>query len=135
MRIWIFTLVCILFLTGCAKIQTGRNNEPSAIIIRNSTGIYIEEVLIRGIAKQDQYVRVGAISPVPAGVSQIIGRSANPPELPGQMEVCWVPVSENQMCRQKDITAVLKGSTDQENALVFEIVRGSEVRVYLERGQ
>ncbi len=134
MRIWIFTLICTLFLTGCAKIQTGRNTEPSAVIIRNSTGIYIEAVLIRGIAKQDQYVRVGAISPVPAGVSQIIGRPANPPKLPGQMMVCWVPVKANQVCRQKDISAVLKDSTDQA-ALVFEIVQGSEVRVYLERRQ
>ncbi len=134
MRIWIFTLACILIFTGCTKLPTGRNNEPSAVIIRNTTGIYIEEVLIRGISKQDRYVRVGAIAPVPAGASQIIGRPANPPQLPGQMMVCWVPVKGDQVCRSKDITSVLKGSTDT-SALVFEIIRGSEVRVYLEGEQ
>jgi len=131
-RLYILFYVVIILIVGCANFPISQNKEPATIIIRNSSSIYIEEASIREVKMQNKHVRMGAISPLPAGVSQVIGRPTNPPKLPKEIIICWVDEAQKERCRQEDITAVLKGLKDPVTALVFEIRSRSEVRIYLE---
>ncbi len=137
MRRFSFYVVCLFTIfsictMGCKSLPIHAKSEPATIIIRNSSQFYIETVTISGIKKQNQYMRVGAISPLPQGVSQVIGRSTDPPLLPPKIPFCWVIETDNKICKQMDLRPVLNKSNAEGKALVFEILTRSEAMVYLE---
>ena len=134
MKFWpyIFSCTLITLVSGCIGLPISQNNEPETIIIRNSSATYLEEVSIRGNKTGNQYIRVGAISPLPVGVSQIIGRSTNPPRLPSEIYICWGDQAQKEICKQENIKAVLKNPAGTGKALVFEILSLSDVKVCLE---
>lgn len=132
-KIWMsIFFVFINFMAGCTSLSLGQKNEPSLIIIRNNASFNIEQVSIRGIKKHGRHSRVGMISPLPKGVSQVIGRPTNPPELPRELLICWVAEAEKENCKQKNIREVLKGVAGSGTALVFEIRSQSDAKIYLE---
>ena len=110
---------------SCTPVLKGRQAEPSAIYIRNASGIHIDSIRISGEKRHGRLTPVGEISPLPAGVTQMVGRPSNPPKLPRQLTICWKP-ADRQICRDKDISGILKGGDRGNEALVFEIEsRGS----------
>jgi hypothetical protein len=71
------------------------------------------------------------LSPLPIGVSQVIGRSTNPSKLPKKVIICWSDGVQKEICEQAYIKAVLKDPIGPKTAIVFEIFKGSDVSVYL----
>jgi hypothetical protein len=134
---WLCILFCVFInlVIGCIGLPTIQKSEPTTIIVRNSSDTYLEEVSIRGSKKQNQYSRMGAISPLPIGISQVIGRGTNPPKLPQKLIICWLDGAKKEICKQVDIKTILKSSQDANRALVFEIFSPSDVRIYLENMQ
>jgi len=79
-------------------------------------------------------IRMGSISPVPKGVSQIFGRSSQPSNIPWQINVCWINNDDKELCKLVSLKTVLKRATTiSGEALVFEILPFSDVTVYLEK--
>ena len=125
----------ILMSMGCETIPVSKKVEPTSIIIRNSSHEYLKEVSLSQNRKRDTgSIRMGSISPVPQGVSQIFGRPSQPPNLPGQINVCWIDNDDKKFCKLVELKSVLKGATETSGkAIVFEILSLSKISVYLEK--
>lgn len=134
LRGYILFFAFITLAIGCSGFPINQKDEPAIIVIRNSSETHIEEVSIRWVKKQSQYVHVGAISPVPVGVSQVIRRPTNPPRLPEKAIICWMPSgAQKEICKQKEVRVILKNSAGAKDSLVFEIMKQSNVNIYLEK--
>lgn len=127
------TALISFIINACAGFSNHQSREPRTIIIRNSTDMFIEEVLISAIKSSSRYTRIGAVSPVPSGVSQVIGRSADAPELPNDVIICWL-TRVGRKCQNSDLRLVLKQSSGPEDAIVIEVLSFNEVKVHLEPG-
>ncbi len=125
-------LICTL---GCETIPVSGKSEPASIIIRNNSNEYLKEVSLSETRKRDTgSIKMGSISPVPKGVSQIFGRPSQPSKLPGQIDVCWINKDDKKFCRLVVLKSILKGSTSiSGKAIVFEILPLAEINVYLEK--
>ena len=129
-------LICLLYCLvnmSCTGVSARKKNEPAVFFIRNSSGHYIEEVVIHGDRQANRHTRMGAISPLPAGVTQVFGRPSNAPGLPGKINICWGADAANLFCKKTEISSVLKSSYGPGNAIVIDILSASEVKVYLEK--
>ncbi len=129
-RFFIFLIILCLFQGGCANRPILSSSEPVAIVIKNSSGIDIDEVTVRGTKSRNSFTPMGVIAPLPAGVSQVVGRPSNPPKLPTDLFCCWVIDGTREICREVNLKKVLKGNVSG-TALVFEIHDPSSVSAYL----
>ena len=78
-------------------------------------------------------IRVGMISPVRAGVSQVFGRPSSPPPLPKQVVISWVDYAQRQHEREISLEQVLTDPDAQtRDSLVFEITAAGRINVYRE---
>ncbi len=123
--------VFIWLPVSCTPVLKVSQVEPSAIYIRNSSDEHIDSIRIRGERGHERGNSVGGLSPLPAGVTQVLGRPSNPPKLPGKLIVCWEK-SGGQICQAKDIEGILKGLGSFDTALVFDIQPQSTLNIYLE---
>ncbi|MCK5492358.1 MAG: hypothetical protein KAJ14_04525, partial [Candidatus Omnitrophica bacterium] len=65
---------------GCSIIQRTKYAEPAIIAVRNNSGKSLSVVTLREARNAgNKQVRMGSISPVPRGVTQVIGRPSSPP--------------------------------------------------------
>ena len=130
--IFCYIIMCTL---GCESIPVSQNREPTIIIIRNNSNEYLKEVSLSENRKRDTgSIRMGSISPVPKGASQIFGRSSQPSNIPRQINVCWINSDDVELCKLVSLKTVLKRATTiSGEALVFEILPFSKVTVYLEK--
>jgi hypothetical protein len=122
---------------GCQSIPVSWNNEPTIIIIRNSSNEYLEQVSIKEDRERERggiHVQRISISPVPIGISQSVGRPTHPSKFPSQIKICWTNIDNKEFCKQVSIKKVLKEASEiPGEALVFEILPFSEINVFLER--
>jgi hypothetical protein len=127
-------LVAVLAGLGCALMPQAPRAEPASIFVKNVSGGHLRWVtLTEARKKSGQSVRLGTISPVPAGTSQGMGRRSDPPPLPLWVEVRWADAHGQQYGSEVSLEAILKKATGAPNeALVFRIYARGNLEVVLE---
>jgi len=97
--------------------------EPPILIVRNASGVDLRTVSLRAPAEsRAQNPRIGSVSPVPKGASQVFVRPSPPPPLSRELEVTWVDALGASYTRRVSLELALKEATGEPGeALVFEI--------------
>ena len=123
-----------LIAGGCSTLDGTNYAEPRIITVRNSSGIYLSSVSLRGVVEPGgKSIRVGTISPVGAGVSQVFQRPTHPPPLPKRVVISWAIRGQRPYEREISLERVLTDPEAQtRDSLVFEITASGRVRVYRE---
>ena len=115
-------------------IETPKYSEPKKIAIKNGSGIQLYEVFLR--EKTDstaESFRVGQISPVPIGATQLIARPSSPPPFPRKVIISWIDSTQRQYNHETSLEIVLSTpSIETIDILVFEIGPSGRIRVYAE---
>lgn len=125
-----FTFVLV---AGCASMEKGRSIEPRVIIVRNNSGVDLNVVSLREVGKSDeQSARLGSVSPVSRGVSQVFVRPSPPPPLPDVLDVSWTDSRGREQAAQVSLKEVLKSSGSKGDVLIFEIRPLGRIDIYLE---
>ena len=119
---------------ACTTMPFGGSAEPAVIAVRNRSGADIATVTLRQPgASPYQASRFGSVSPVPAGVTQSVGRPSDPPRLAGTVTLEWVDGQGRTHSRDVPIRGALKNATGAEGeTLVFEIGPFDDVLVFVE---
>jgi hypothetical protein len=119
---------------GCAIQSQARHAEPDTILVRNMSGAPLSWVVLAEARKKaGQSVRLGRISPVPAGSVQGMGRPSNAPALPLSVAVRWADAYGQEYESEVSLTEILKKATGvPEEALVFRIFARGQLDVVLE---
>ena len=127
-------VAAMLFGFGCALMPQARHAEPGSILVKNMSGGHLRWVtLTEARTKPGQTVRLGTISPVPAGTSQGMGRRTDSPPLPLWVEVRWADAHGQQYRSEVSLEEVLKKATGApDEALVFRIYARGNLEVVLE---
>jgi hypothetical protein len=123
-----------LILGGCSAIIRTNHTEPKIIAVRNSSGINLSVVSLREVMKSGKKsVRMGSISPVQTGVTQIFNRPSSPPPLPQQVAISWADYAQRQYEREISLKQVLTDpNAKTRDTLVFEITPSGRINVYWE---
>lgn len=129
----IFT-VGSLITGGCSTFRGTNYTEPKIIAVRNSSGINLSVVSLREVRKPGKNpVRVGSISPVQTGVTQVFKRPSSPPPLSKQVVISWADYSQRQYEREISLEQVLTDPNAQtKDTLLFEITASGGINVYRE---
>ena len=119
---------------GCAFTAGDRSSEPSVIIVRNNSGFHVQEIMIlEANGAGHKPVRFGSIAPLPAGVSQVIGRPSSPQRLPRSVDIVWIDAQAERNIRRIALKQVLRNATGGPGeAIVFQIGPLGDVTVSLE---
>ncbi len=119
---------------GCSTIRGANYEEPKIIAVRNSSGINLSVVSLREVSKPGgKSIRMGSISPVQAGVTQIFERPSSPPPLPKKLVISWIDYTQRQYEREISLEQVLTDPNAQtRDTLVFEITVSGRINVYRE---
>ena len=123
-----------LIAGGCSAIIRTNYAEPKIIAVRNSSGINLSVVSLREVRKPGgKSVRMGSISPVQTGITQVINRPSSPPPLPKQIVISWADYAQRQYEREISLEHVLTDPNAQtRDTLVFEITASGGINVYRE---
>jgi len=123
-----------LIAGGCSTIKKTNYAEPRTIAVRNSSGINLSVVSLREVRKPGgKSIRMGAISPVQTGVTQVFNRPSSPPPLPKQVVISWADYVQRQYEREISLEQVLTDPNAQtRDTLVFEITASGRINVYRE---
>jgi len=123
-----------LIADGCSTIEGTSYAEPRIIVVRNSSGIHLSAVSLRGVIEPSgKSIRVGTISPVGVGVSQVFKRPTQPPPLPKRVVISWAIRGQRPYEREISLERVLTDPEAQtRDSLVFEITASGRIDVYRE---
>jgi hypothetical protein len=86
-------LLCLftVFTLGCSNQQRVKYPEPTTIAVRNNSGISLYVLTLKGVStSEEEQVRMGGISPLPRGTTQVIRRPSSPPPLPEWVIISWM---------------------------------------------
>ena len=121
-----------MLVGGCSAIQRTKYPEPTSIAVRNNSGISLSVVTLRGVRNSgDKQVRMGRISPVPRGATQVFKRSSSAPPLPGQVIISWTDYYQRQYEREISLEKILSDpNTQTKDSLIFEIGSSGRISVY-----
>lgn len=128
-----------LTAVACTSGHTARHPlhtaEPKTIIIRNHSGVNIDEVRLSARGRSDDgAIQFGAISPVLNGVDQAVVRGSSPPPLPSYLYLMWEEAQFVNVTVGVSLERVLaQASGHPAEALVFELRPKNKVSAYLER--
>ena len=117
---------------GCSTIQTTKYAEPKIIAVKNNSGTSLSVVTLRGVRNSNEkQVRMGRISPVPRGATQVFNRSSSSPPLPGQVIISWTDYYQRQYEQEISLDKILSDpDTQTKDSLVFEIRPFGRISVY-----
>jgi hypothetical protein len=123
----------LVLIVGCASMQKGRNIEPRVIVVRNNSAVDLNVVSLREVGKSDEHsARLGSVSPVSRGVSQVFVRPAPPPPLPDVLDVSWTDSRGRKQTARVSLKEVLNNPSSKGDVLIFEIRPLGRIDVYLE---
>ena len=128
----IITIV-LLLSDGCFPVKMAKYHEPSIIAIRNNSGNHISNVSFNEMSvSAKQPVRIGSVSPVLNGTTQIFERPSSPPPLPERVIVSWTS-PDNELHEQEVLLKkILADPNAQANEiLIFELSPSGRVSVFL----
>ena len=117
---------------GCSTIKRAKYPEPKIIAVKNNSGTSLSVVTLRAVRnsneKQD---RVGRISPIPRGVTQVFRRPSPPPPLPARVIISWTDYDQRQYERDISLEEILGDpDTQTKDSLTFEIRPFGRISVY-----
>jgi hypothetical protein len=124
-------------LAACSAAR--RAPEPGTILVRNHSGADLQVVSLHDV--RDGRVagsgggggRMGAVSPVPRGVTQRVGRASDPPPFPAEVELRWTLASGETRSQRIAMDAVLAGATGAPGeVLVLELLPDGTARAVVE---
>ncbi len=117
---------------GCSIIQRTRYAEPAIIAIKNSSGKSLSVVTLKEARNSgNKQVRVGSISPVPRGATQVFRRPSSPPPLPARVIISWTDYDQRQYEREIILEKVLSDpNTQTKDSLIFEIRSSGRISVF-----
>ncbi len=117
---------------GCSIIQRTRYAEPAIIAIKNSSGKSLSVVTLKEARNSgNKQVRVGSISPVPRGATQVFRRPSSPPPLPARVIISWTDYDQRQYEREIILEKVLSDpNTQTKDSLIFEIRASGRISVF-----
>lgn len=122
-------LAWLLVLQGCSSLEQHSSRGPSAIGVLNSSGIHIQQISFHAPASAGKAgYRVGLISPLPEGITQVLGRGSQPRPLPQLGVLSWVDVSGQTRSRTIDpgiLTNQPSGAADE--MLLIEVLADGRV--------
>ena len=127
----ILSMISIL-TGGCSTIQKTMYPEPTTIAVRNNSGISLSVVTLREIRNSDdKQVRMGSVSPVPRGATQVFKRPSSPPPLPAQVIISWTDYDQGQYEQEISLEKILSGpNTQAKDTLIFEIGQFGRINVF-----
>ena len=128
-------LSMILFISGSCSVQKRTTySEPKIISVRNNSGTYLPIVSLREVPDAvGKSVRMGSVSPVPNGATQIVGRPSPPPPLPKQIIISWIDSDQRQYEKEVLLEHILSNSVEpMKDSLVFEIGPFGKINVFCE---
>jgi hypothetical protein len=119
---------------GCSTIQTTRYPELTSIAVRNNSGISLSDVTFRGVRTSgDKQVRMGRISPVPRGATQVFRRYSSSPPLPGRVIISWTDYYQRQYEQEISLDKILNDpDTQTKDSHIFEIRPSGRISVFKE---
>ena len=117
---------------GCSIIQRTQYSEPTSIAVRNNSGISLSIVTLRGIRNSDdEQVRMGSVSPVPRGATQVFKRPSSAPPLPARIIISWTDYDQGQYEREISLDKILSDpNTQTKDTLIFEIRPSGRIHVF-----
>jgi hypothetical protein len=130
---FVIMLSMISVLTcGCSTIQTTKYPEPKIIAVINNSGTSLSVVTLRGVRNSNEkQVRMGRISPVPRGATQVFKRSSSSPPLPTRVIISWTDYYQRQYEREISLEKILSDpDTQTKDSLFFEIRTSGGISVY-----
>ena len=133
LKLIVSTVIAFSVLAGgCSTIQTTKYPEPKIIAVKNNSGTSLSVVTLRGVRTSgDKQVRMGRISPVPKGATQVFNRPSSAPSLPIQVIISWTDYYQRQYEREISLDKILSDpNTQTKEALVFEIRPSGRISVY-----
>lgn len=121
--VWIVAGVMASGLPGCRAASPQRHREPPVIVVYNNGPVGLRVVSLSAASGSgSEPARIGSVSPVPRGASQVFGRPTDAPPLPPVVEVSWTDDLGQDYTRKVVLEAVLREATGEPGeALVFEI--------------
>jgi hypothetical protein len=119
----------ILF-SGCSATEPSAPKVIDTIIIKNSTGEYIQKVSISEVTA-DAEERQGSISPVPVGIEQVFGRGSRAKRLPDTLKVHWVDSSKRAYEKSISISSLLDATPSHTQAtIILEFAPDGVINVF-----
>ena len=117
---------------GCSTILRTKYPEPTSIAVRNNSGISLSVVTLRGVRNSgDKQVRMGRISPVPRGATQVFRRYSSSPPLPGRVIISWTDYYHMQYEQEISLEKILNDpDTQTKDSLIFEIRPSGRISIY-----
>ncbi len=128
-------IVVALAAAGCAGKRVASVSEPRVIVIRNSSGVDVTVVTLRNATPAGPgAIRMGSVSPVPRGVSQVFHRPPNPPPIPKAVEVSWADTRGREYKRQLSLESVARTATGMVGeTLVIDLRPMGEIVAFVEQ--
>ena len=128
-------LSMISMLTGgCSTMQRSNYTEPKIIAVRNNSGISLSVVTLSEVRNSDDMqFRMGSVSPVPRGATQVFQRPSSAPPLPARIIISWTDYNQRQYERDISLDKILSDpNTQTKDSLVFEIKPSGRINVFKE---
>ena len=106
---------------------------PAQILVRNASGVDVETVWLQEVpAEGATSVRMGLVSPLPRGLTQVVNRPSGARPLPAVVEVAWMPAGGSRRSRFVQLAGLVEAPGSKDGALVFELRPDGTVRAALE---
>jgi hypothetical protein len=129
----ILTMI-VLIAGGCSTLERTKYPEPGIIAVRNNSGVNLSFVSLRGVLTTvGKSVRMGSVSPVPKGATQVFERPSAPPPLPKRVVISWADHAQRQYEKEISLEHIISNSAETiKNTLVFEIGPSGRINVFEE---
>jgi hypothetical protein len=122
-------------LPGCGAASRQPQKEPPVIAVYNNSQVGLRIVSLRAASPVGgEPDRIGSVSPVPRGASQVFGRPTDAPRLPSVVELSWRDDRDRDYSRKVVLEPILQQATGERGeTLVFEIGPAGDLAVYCQR--
>ena len=121
-----------LLVCGCSTMQKHKYPEPTTIAVRNSSRTSLSVVTLSEVPNSDDtQIRMGSVSPVPSGATQVFKRPSSPPPLPARVIISWTDYDQRQYEREISLEKILSDpNTQTKDSLIFEIGPSGRINVF-----